>query len=74
MSHPIPTFRNFVGHKKIVARLRQQVDGAKLRREPFPHMLLTGTSGVGKTMLARAAEGSPCGQGLPLFGRGQHWI
>lgn len=49
---------DFVGHRKVVDRLRRQLAGAQARGEPFPHCLFMGPSGVGKTLLAKflAAE------------------
>jgi Holliday junction resolvasome RuvABC ATP-dependent DNA helicase subunit len=54
MSHPIPKFHDFVGHKKVVDLLRRQLEGVQARREPFPHTLIVGASGLGKTLLAKA--------------------
>lgn len=54
MARPPFQFRGFVGHKKIVDRLRRQLAGAKARGEPFPPTLFTGPSGVGKTLLAKS--------------------
>ena len=48
----------FIGHSAEVARLRRQMAGAKAHAETFPHTLLLGTSGIGKTFLTEclAAE------------------
>ena len=54
MPRPIPKFHNFVGHKKVVDLLRRQLEGVQARGEPFPHTLITGASGLGKTLLAEA--------------------
>lgn len=54
VSKPAPKFRDFIGHRRIVALLRRQLAGAQSRQEPFPHALFTGPSGVGKTRLAKA--------------------
>jgi Holliday junction DNA helicase RuvB len=54
MPRPAPRFRNFIGHRRIVALLRRQLEGAQARGEPFPHTLLHGPSGVGKSLLAGA--------------------
>jgi holliday junction DNA helicase RuvB len=54
MPRPVPTFHDFVGHKKVVDLLRRQLAGSQAHRRPFPHTLFTGASGLGKTLLARA--------------------
>jgi Holliday junction DNA helicase RuvB len=54
MPRPVPTFHDFVGQKKVVDLLLRQLNGVQSRGEPFPHTLVTGTSGLGKTMLAQA--------------------
>lgn len=53
MPRRIPKFRSFVGHKKEVDLLLHQLTGAKMYGEPFPPCLLSGPSGVGKTLLAK---------------------
>lgn len=47
-------FHDFVGHRKLLAPIRRELEGAMARAEPMPHMMLTGPSGVGKTELTRA--------------------
>jgi len=54
VSRPAPRFHDFIGHKAVVDLLCRQLAGAMSRQEPFPHTLITGPSGVGKTKLARA--------------------
>jgi Holliday junction DNA helicase RuvB len=54
MARPAPRFRGFVGHRPVVDLLKRQLAGALARNEPFPHTLLVGASGLGKTHLARA--------------------
>jgi Holliday junction DNA helicase RuvB len=54
MPRPHPKFHDFIGQRQQVVFIRKQVDGAMARGEPFPHTLLLGASGKGKTMLARA--------------------
>lgn len=49
-----PTFHDFIGQKEAVDRLRKLVAGAQARKMPFPHFLVRGSSGRGKTLLARA--------------------
>jgi Holliday junction DNA helicase RuvB len=47
-------FHGFIGQNRTVARLRQQIAGARARGEVCPSILLIGPSGVGKTQLAGA--------------------
>jgi Holliday junction DNA helicase RuvB len=54
MGRRAPKFHGFVGHRKLLAPIRRELDGAKARAEPMPHMMLTGPSGVGKTELTKA--------------------
>jgi Holliday junction DNA helicase RuvB len=54
MPRPAPRFHDFIGMKMTVDLMRRTLAGAQARNEPFPHSLLCGTSGTGKTMLARA--------------------
>lgn len=63
MARPAHRFRGFVGHDEVMHRLSRLMDGAKLRKEPFPHTLFAGPSGVGKSKLARTladAYGTTC--------------
>jgi Holliday junction resolvasome RuvABC ATP-dependent DNA helicase subunit len=55
MPRPPYKFHNFVGQQKIVQRLLSQAHGAKKRNEPFPHTMIMGPSGLGKTELTHAA-------------------
>ena len=50
----VPTFYGFAGQTKVVAALREQIDGAVRAGTTLPHVLLSGTSGSGKTHLSRA--------------------
>jgi Holliday junction DNA helicase RuvB len=50
----LPDFHGFVGQRESVEYLRQQIQGAQEHRQIFPHVILRGASGMGKTMLARA--------------------
>ena len=54
MPRPAPRLNEFIGHKIIIGYLRDLIEGAIARGEPFPDLLLTGPSGSGKTLLARA--------------------
>ena len=47
-------FHGFTGQRRTVGVLRCQLDGALRLGESFPHTLISGPSGIGKTMLARA--------------------
>jgi holliday junction DNA helicase RuvB len=49
-----PVFCDFIGQKEAVDRLRRLGDGAQARKEAYPHCLLWGPSGLGKTLLARS--------------------
>lgn len=49
-----PEFNDFIGQRKTVDFLRQQLAGGQARGEPFPHTMITGSPGLGKTQLARA--------------------
>jgi holliday junction DNA helicase RuvB len=48
-----PIFHDFVGQTEAVNWLRQLGEGAQSREEPFPNALFTGSSGLGKTQLAK---------------------
>jgi Holliday junction DNA helicase RuvB len=54
MPRPVPKFHDYIGQKRIVDYLRRLIDGALTRNEPFPHTLMLGPSGVGKTRLSKA--------------------
>lgn len=54
MARRAPRFHGFVGHRKVLAPLRREQEGAKARGEPLLHLMITGPSGVGKTELTRA--------------------
>ena len=63
MGRAAPKFNDFIGQRIIVGRLRRLLAGAQQLKEPFPHSVFVGPSGLGKTMLAKAlaAEyGSEC--------------
>lgn len=53
MARPASRFREFIGHPHVVERLCRLMDGARAWKEPFPHTLFAGPSGVGKSKLAR---------------------
>lgn len=54
MPRPPSSFNGFIGQRRVVVRLQQQLAGARRHKEPCPPTLLIGPSGVGKTELARA--------------------
>jgi hypothetical protein len=47
-------FEDIVGQSSAVAALRQSAQAAQMRGDASPHVLLTGTPGLGKTTLAQA--------------------
>lgn len=53
MTKPVP-FHGFIGQRRAVQLVRAQAEGAKAAGRPFPHTLLMGQSGLGKTELATA--------------------
>jgi Holliday junction DNA helicase RuvB len=56
-------FHGFIGQRKYIRFLRNQIRGCKAMTEPCPHLLLTGASGMGKSTLAQAVAteyGTPC--------------
>jgi Holliday junction DNA helicase RuvB len=54
MPRPIPSFHGFVGQREIVKSLIDHCQGAVAKAEPIPHIQFGGSSGIGKTHLARA--------------------
>jgi Holliday junction DNA helicase RuvB len=49
-----PKFHDFVGQRKVLVPIRKLIEGAVALNKPMPHLLLTGQSGLGKSLLARA--------------------
>jgi Holliday junction DNA helicase RuvB len=62
MTKPKP-FHGFIGQRRKIAHLTQQLAGSQAQGKPFPHCLFKGLSGMGKTKLALAlaeASGTNC--------------
>lgn len=51
---PLPVFRGFIGQRRVVAYVQRLLHGALSSGKAFPHTLLLGGSGLGKTHLAQA--------------------
>jgi len=49
-----PAFHGYIGQRPEVQYLRRLIEGAKLKGQPTPNILLAGGSGLGKTALAKA--------------------
>lgn len=48
------SFNGFIGQSKTVRHLKSQLEGAQALDKPCPHLLIIGSSGMGKTKLAKA--------------------
>jgi Holliday junction DNA helicase RuvB len=68
MSRPLAAFHDFIGHKRLIGPIRRQLAGSMARNEPLAHLLITGTSGSGKTCLARALAEERCVKVRRLMG------
>jgi Holliday junction DNA helicase RuvB len=54
MGRPLPSWHGFVGQSDIVGAIKSHCRGSLSKGEALLHILLKGTSGTGKTHLARA--------------------
>lgn len=73
MGRPAPRFGDYIGHKKIIDLLKRELEGAIALKEPMPHILLKGRSGVGKTRLARVLATERGTRLRRLLGRRVTW-
>ena len=46
------SFNNYVGQENIKNSIKISLQASRMRKEPFPHLLIHGASGLGKTTLA----------------------
>jgi len=72
VSRPAPKFFDFIGQQKLIDFLRRQLAGAQALQVAFPHVLIMGQSGMGKTRLAHAlatAFGTRCHEAMGDFNR-----
>ena len=47
------TFRNYIGQASTKKRLEIEIHAAKIKNQQFPHLLIGGPSGLGKTTLSK---------------------
>lgn len=47
------SFKDYVGQSKAKEYLKRYIDGTKKRNKQFPHIIITGQAGTGKTALAK---------------------
>jgi len=57
-------FKDFVGNKDLLSRLKISIKAARSRKEPLKHVLLDGGAGLGKTSLAECIANE---LRLPIF-------
>lgn len=54
MARPASRFHDFIGQRRTIDPVLRELHGAMARGEPPPHLMLTGPSGVGKSLFMRS--------------------